>query len=134
MFLGIDVSKATLDVALIKDENKPRHKVFANTTAGHQQFLSWLKDKGAVSVHACLEATGTFAEPVTLALADAGHRVSLVNPAQIYHFAQTSLSRTKTDKADASKEHRKILPDAPATDLDTTRAPDPYASSAGAPA
>jgi transposase len=101
MFLGIDVSKATLDVALVKDEKKPRHKVFANSAAGHQQLLQWLKDSGATAVHACLEATGTFAEAVTLSLADAGHRVSVVNPAQIHHFAQTNLSRTKTDKVDA---------------------------------
>ena len=101
MFLGIDVSKATLDVALMKDEKKPRHKVFANTEAGHQQLLRWLQDNGAVAVHACLEATGTYGEALALALHEAGHRVSVVNPAQIYHFAQTSLSRTKTDKVDA---------------------------------
>lgn len=101
MFLGIDVSKATVDVALIKDERKPRHKVFANTEAGHQQLLSWLKDNGAQQVHACLEATGTYSEAAALALHTAGHRVSIVNPAQLYHFAQTSLWRTKTDKVDA---------------------------------
>ena len=96
MFLGIDVSKATVDVALIKDDKKPRHKVFANTEAGHQQLLSWLNDNGAESLHACMEATGTLYEAVALALSKAGHRVSVVNPAQIYHFAQTGLSRTKT--------------------------------------
>lgn len=101
MFLGIDVSKATLDAALIKEQNKPRHKVFANTEAGHHQLLSWLKDNSAGNVHACLEATGTFGEAVALALHDAGHSVSVVNPAQVHYFAQTSLSRTKTDKVDA---------------------------------
>ncbi len=101
MFLGIDVSKATLDAALIKDQNKPRHKVFANTPAGHQQLLSWLQDNGAAPVHACPEATGTYGETLALALHAAGHTVSVVNPAQVYHFAQTSLSPTKTDKADA---------------------------------
>jgi transposase len=101
MFLGIDVSKATLDVALLKDERKPRHKVFANTEAGHWQLLSWLKHNGAQPVHACMEATGSYGEVLALALHEAGHTVSIVNPAQIYHFAQTSLSRTKTDKADA---------------------------------
>lgn len=102
MFLGIDVSKTTLDVALIKDERKPRHKVFANTAAGHQQILGWLSDNGAAQpVHACLEATGTYSEAAALALHEAGHTVSMVNPAQVYHFAQTTLSRTKTDKVDA---------------------------------
>jgi transposase len=59
MFLGVDVSKATLDVALVKDNKKPRHEVFANTEARHQQLLSWLKDNGAESLHACMEAIGT---------------------------------------------------------------------------
>lgn len=31
MFLGVDVAKATLDVALIKDQKEPRHRVLANT-------------------------------------------------------------------------------------------------------
>jgi len=101
MFLGIDVSKATLDVALIKDQKKPRHRVFANTAAGHAQLLGWLADNGGQQIHACMEATGTFAEAAALCLHAAGHVVSVVNPAQVYHFAQTSLSRTKTDKVDA---------------------------------
>lgn len=101
MFLGIDVAKATLDVALIKDEKKPRHQVFANTAAGHGQLLSWLADNGVQTLHACLEATGTYAEAVALCLAEAGHTVSIVNPAAIHAFAKSQLSRTKTDKADA---------------------------------
>lgn len=78
-----------------------RRRDSANTPAGHQQLLGWLKDNGASAVQACLEATGTFAEAAALALHEAGHRVSLVNPAQVYHFAQASLLRTKTDKVDA---------------------------------
>lgn len=76
MFLGIDAAKATFDAALIKDEPKPRHKVFANTTAGHQQLLTWLNDHGARQIHACIEATGTYAEALALALHEAGHTVS----------------------------------------------------------
>ena len=52
-------------------------------------------------VHACLEATGTYAEGVALALHGAGHTVSIVNPALVRAFGQSQLSRTKTDKADA---------------------------------
>ena len=56
MFLGIDVSKNTLDVALLQGEGKPRHKLFANSAAGHRQLLCWLQEQGAPSLHACLEA------------------------------------------------------------------------------
>jgi transposase len=101
MFLGIDVSKKTLDVALLKTEGKPRHKVFPNTPAGHRQLLAWLGQQGVEVAHACLEATGTWADAAALALHEAGHKVSLVNPALIRAFGQSQLKRTKTDKADA---------------------------------
>jgi transposase len=103
MFLGIDVSKNTLDAALLQElqEGKPRHKVFANTPAGHGQLLAWLQAQGAPRGHACLEATGTWADAIALALHEAGHKVSVVNPALIRAFGQSQLKRTKTDKADA---------------------------------
>ena len=65
MFLGLDISKNTLDATLLSEAPKPRHKVFANTAAGHQQLLKWLNGHAATPlhaatpVHACLEATGT---------------------------------------------------------------------------
>lgn len=101
MFLGIDVSKNTLDVALVDQERKPRHKVFSNDEVGHAQLLSWLIQQNAGTVHACLEATGTWAAGAALALHEAGHKVSLVNPARTHAFAKSQLKRTKTDKADA---------------------------------
>jgi len=101
MFLGIDIAKNSFDVALIKDDRKPSHKVFANTTIGHQQLLAWLHSHDAEIVHAALEATGTYGETLAAVLVTAGHTVSIVNPAQIKAFAQSQLSRTKTDKADA---------------------------------
>jgi transposase len=90
-YLGIDVSKATLDVALLEpDRAKPRHRVFPNNVAGHGQLLSWLDnwlDKmSGQPVHACLESTGTYGEAAALALHQAGHTVSVVNPALVRAF------------------------------------------------
>jgi len=103
MFLGIDVSKAALDAALLLDSGaaKARHKVFPNTPEGHGQLLLWLQEQDAPIVHATLEATGTYGESVAVALHEAGHRVSVVNPALVRAFGQSQLKRTKTDKADA---------------------------------
>ena len=103
MVLGIDVSKATLDAALLLDPGaaKARHKVFPNTPQGHGQLLLWLQEQGTAPVHATLEATGTYGEAVAVALHEAGHRVSLVNPALVRAFGLSQLKRTKTDKADA---------------------------------
>ncbi len=57
--LGIDISKAKFDVALLRDNGKLRHKVFPNTEAGFQQLSDWLSKHKVQSVHACLETTGT---------------------------------------------------------------------------
>ena len=58
--LGIDVSKAKLDVALRRPDGKWRSKVVENTPAGFGVLGEWLTSHGVESVHACLEATGTF--------------------------------------------------------------------------
>lgn len=100
--LGIDISKLKFDAALILDNGKFRHKVFANSKAGFSQLSAWLTKHKVELVHACLEATGTYAEPLALYLDEAGHTVSVVNPAKIKAYAQSHLSRTKTDKADAT--------------------------------
>lgn len=103
MYLGIDVSKATLDVVLLPSAValKGRHRVFDNTSSGHEQLVSWLHSYGEVSMRVCLEATGTYAHPVARVLHESGYGVSLVNPAQIHAFAKSQLKRAKTDKADA---------------------------------
>lgn len=98
--LGIDVSKAKFDVALYRD-GKLKHKSFPNSQSGHQALLAWLAHHDTGQIHACLEATGVYGEPLAACLVDAGLRVSLVNPARIKAFAQSELVRTKTDKADA---------------------------------
>lgn len=101
MFLGIDISKAKFDAALLAPEGTIRHKVFSNDVNGFAQLLTWLGHLKAQQVHACLEATGTYGEALAAFLAEQGHTVSLVNPAIIHAFAQSQMSRTKTDKVDA---------------------------------
>jgi transposase len=99
--LGIDISKLKFNVCLIKTEGKLRHKLFPNTSAGFAQLLEWLSKQGLEHVHACLEATGTYGESLALFLNEAGHTVSIVNPAATKAFAQSRLSRTKNDRVDA---------------------------------
>ena len=102
MFLGIDISKLNFDAALLDPslgpDAKPRHRAFPNTPAGFERLQEWL---GGRTVHACLEATGTYGDALARSLHESGHTVSVVNPAQIKAFAGTGLSRAKTDKADA---------------------------------
>lgn len=100
--VGIDVSKRKLDVCMARGD-KFKDKSLNNTPDGHRQLLCWLDDRGLDQANTpiCLEATGPYSEAVAIALADAGWRVSVVNPARVKGFAQCQLSRNKTDKADA---------------------------------
>jgi transposase len=100
MILGIDVAKATLDVALIGNR-KTMSRQFENTTAGYEQMESWLKKYCSDPAQVCLEATGQYGDGVAAYLYQQGHSVSVVNPARIKHYANSRLRRNKTDKADA---------------------------------
>jgi transposase len=100
--LGIDISKAKFDVALRREGGKFKHRVFPNTPAGFSQLIAWLARQKVERVHACLEATGTYSEPLATFLHERGQVVSVVNPAQIKSYAESHLSRAKTDKADAT--------------------------------
>ena len=99
--VGIDVSKLKLDVC-VANGVKFKSKVVGNTAAGHTELKSWLAQRG-LPPHATvvLEATGPYSEAVAIALAADGWAVSVVNPARVKGFAQSQLSRNKTDKADA---------------------------------
>ena len=94
--LGIDIAKLKFNVCLLQEGGKLRHKVFPNTAAGFAQLCNWIEKQGAGQVHACLEATGTYGDSLATYLHEAGHVVSVVNPAAIKAYAQSHLSRTKT--------------------------------------
>lgn len=99
--LGIDISKLKFNVCLINTSGKLKHKVFPHTASGFEQLRDWLSKQGVPKVHACLEATGTYSEPLALFLHESGHSVSLINPAATKAFAASRLSRTKNDRVDA---------------------------------
>jgi transposase len=101
-YLGIDVGKHKLHLALLLPNGKSKPKVIPNTPEGHQELLTWLAHQQVNSVHACLEATGTYGQAVAEVLYHAHHTVSIVNPARILGFARSELSRTKNDKVDAA--------------------------------
>ena len=102
--IGIDVSKATFDVALLPaaETRKPKTRKFDNRPVGFQALSAWLVKQGTPQVHAVLEATGAYGDALAEFLLAAGHRVSIVNPAQIKAFGQVQLQRNKTDRADAA--------------------------------
>ena len=101
MILGIDVSKDKVDVALFDRKQGMGTGQFANTKAGFKKLNKWLNNKGAGQVWICLEATGRYGEELAEYFFEAGHKVSVVNPARIKKYAESQLRRNKTDKIDA---------------------------------
>jgi len=95
VFVGIDVSKAQLDVAL-----RPTGRLSAaNTEAGIAEVLTRLQAVSPTLV--VMEATGGLEIPLTEALASAGMPVVVVNPRQIRDFAKATGQLAKTDALDA---------------------------------
>ena len=103
-FLGIDVGKSRLDLALVASDGQARTKHVRNDPAGHRALVRWLgrfaDDLGAV--HACLEASGGYEDDAAVALHAAGLVVSVVNPRRTAAYATAQLRRSKTDAADAA--------------------------------
>lgn len=99
--LGIDISKDTLDVVLLKEETNT-YASFTNNPVGFGKLARWLISQGTGQVHACLEATGQYGDGIAEYLYQAGHAVSVVNPARIKRYGDSKLHRNKTDKADAA--------------------------------
>lgn len=99
-YLGIDVSKHTLDAALFHD-GKRQYKVVDNSITGFRHLSAWLEAKGIQWVHVCMEATGQYSYSAAEYLFSCGYAVSVINPARIKSYADSRLTRNKTDKTDA---------------------------------
>lgn len=101
MHLGIDISKRTIDCAVLLASGKFKHKKVSNDAEGFAEVSKWLKDYSDDAPHVCMEATGVYFERCAEYFADQGYVVSVVNPALIKKYGEMKSVRTKTDKADA---------------------------------
>lgn len=95
-FVGIDVSKASLDIAVLPEERVWRVEREEASIVGLVKELRTLAPSLIV-----LEATGGLESPLTAALATAGLPVAVVNPRQARDFAKATGRLSKTDALDA---------------------------------
>lgn len=97
LFVGIDVSKAHLDIA-----TRPTQASWQvdNQDSGVATLVNKLLQLQPVLI--VLEATGGYETAVTAALAVAGLPVAVINPRQARDFAKSLGRLAKTDKIDAS--------------------------------
>ena len=98
--LGIDVAKQKLDAALLLHQ-QTLIRQFDNSSSGFKLLQTWLESLQVTHVHACLEAIGSYGDAIAPFLHESAHLVSVVNPFRLKGYANSKLSRNKTDTADA---------------------------------
>jgi transposase len=96
IYVGIDVSKCTLDVAVHEDGHSWS---FTNDQAGISKIITILT--GFSTTLVVLEATGAYEVPLAAALGIAKIPTAVVNPRQIRDFAKSVGLLAKTDILDA---------------------------------
>jgi transposase len=95
-FVGVDVSKDNLDVAIWTSNE---YKRFQNDPTGIRELIDWLKILQPELI--VLEATGGLELPFVAELALEKMPVAVVNPRRIREFARSIGQLAKTDKLDA---------------------------------
>lgn len=95
-FIGIDVSKASFDVAV---HSTTTHKSFEMTQGHIRKFIQWAKKQKPKLI--ALEATGGYEHSLVASMITAKLPVSVINPRQVRDFAKSTGQLAKTDKIDA---------------------------------
>lgn len=95
-YVGIDVAKATLDVAIGSDGELVQVE---NNEAGIAQLVKRLGEAAPALV--VLEATGGYESLVAAAVAGREIAIAVVNPRQVRDFAKATGVLAKTDRIDA---------------------------------
>jgi transposase len=96
VFVGIDVGKYYVDLAVDGEEGASR---FKNDDSGIEQILKALQSRSVSLV--VLEATGGYERQVLASLLGAGIPAVAVNPRQVRDFAKALGKLEKTDRVDA---------------------------------
>ncbi|MDF4241326.1 IS110 family transposase [Segatella intestinalis] len=127
LYIGVDVSKQTLDLAYYDGESidwKKAHIKVSNNNAGFKKIGSWVAkvSKGFDIVLFCMEYTGLYTQDFRLWLEEKHYIYRMVEPRKMHRFEPDlddglrSLDRIKTDELDSfriaiycEQNHRKIL-------------------------
>lgn len=98
-YVGVDVSKARLDVAVRREGAHEDRFGVANDQAGIDALLARLAEAPPELV--VLESSGGLERPAATTLAKEGLAVAVVNPRQARDFARATGILAKTDRIDA---------------------------------
>ena len=101
--VGIDVSKNTLDLAILRRGHSHKSAAtqsMANDADGHQAIIDALRQQQPIE-RIVLEATGGYERGIAAALQHAGFTLALVNPKRVRNYARALGILAKTDRIDA---------------------------------
>lgn len=102
LFIGIDISKATLDVCVLCETMEIHYHEFSNSSKGFIGLLKWLKEKSeGIAVEdwrVCMENTGIYSLGLNYFLHEKSIWQSMENALQIKR--SMGVVRGKSDKAD----------------------------------
>lgn len=103
-YVGIDISKLTIDVAFLskEDHQNYRHQSFSNDFSGLEQMEKWIKtmtDTPWEKILFCCEHTGLYINPICKWMIAKEGKLWVENALQIKR--SIGLKRGKSDKADA---------------------------------
>ena len=109
-FVGIDVAKTTLDIAVHGEQTVGQQ---ANDDEGITAVVEHMNDLNPTLI--VIEASGGWEMNLVAALAAAGLPVAVVNPTRVRYFAKAMGQYAKTDKLDArllAHFAERVLPEA----------------------
>jgi transposase len=102
IFIGIDVSKDTLDVACYREQKETISSKFKNDKGGFRKILNWIKsntDSSSQQWLVCFEHTGIYSWPLSCFLSESQINYSIQPALQIKR--SMGIQRGKNDKTDA---------------------------------
>lgn len=103
-FIGVDISKNTLDAAIYPAKDKKLDFLhFDNTQKGLGEMMTWLKRRGVKpsEMVICAEHTGVYTNPLIAFAEKKGLALSLNSPLDIKH--SMGIARGKNDAVDAGR-------------------------------
>lgn len=98
IYIGIDVSKALLDIF---NSNDSSYHQYENSASGIKTLIADLKKIKNSQLLIALEATGGYEKLAARALVEKGFQVTVINPRIVRAFAKACGKLAKTDKIDS---------------------------------
>ena len=98
-FVGIDVSKLTLDICFLDSNGKEKHSLIRNTTSALSKYFLKIKNNSELLI--CAEYTGHYSNVLKAFCLNNEYSLWLEDGAEIK--LSSGVQRCKSDKIDASR-------------------------------